>query len=69
MRKVEGILCQQFCPSTARPAAGETDEEIVAGAWDFALTNRRYEKYLAILDENSFKDTVAPAALRRRNRS
>ena len=26
----------------ARPYAGETDEEIVAGAWDFAEINRRY---------------------------
>ncbi len=32
-----------------RPAAGESDEEIVSGAWDFALVNRRYQQYLEFL--------------------
>jgi len=35
----------------ARPCAGESDAEIVAGAWDFASINRRYTRYLKILDE------------------
>lgn len=30
----------------ARPAAGETDAEIVAGAWDFAAINQRHADYL-----------------------
>jgi phenylacetic acid degradation operon negative regulatory protein len=33
----------------ARPSAGETDEEIVSGAWDFEEINRRYSKYRAVL--------------------
>jgi phenylacetic acid degradation operon negative regulatory protein len=35
----------------ARPSAGETDEDIVAGAWDFAAINRRYERHLEILNK------------------
>ena len=34
----------------ARPAAGETDAEIVAGAWDFPEINRRYASHLKILE-------------------
>ena len=35
----------------ARPCAGESDTEIVAGAWDFERINRRYARHLKILDE------------------
>ncbi len=35
----------------ARPCAGESDEEIVAGAWDFEGINRRYAQYLKVLGE------------------
>src|SRR5438445_12540705 len=35
----------------ALPCAGESDAEIVAGAWDFQRINRRYLRYLAIVDE------------------
>jgi DNA-binding transcriptional regulator PaaX len=35
----------------ARPCAGESDAEIVAGAWDFEHINRRYTRYLKILGE------------------
>lgn len=35
----------------ARPCAGETDDEIVAGAWDFPFINRRYEAYLQVLED------------------
>ncbi len=34
---------------TARPCAGETDEKIVAEAWDFEFINNQYEQYLKIL--------------------
>ena len=34
----------------ARPCAGESDAEIVAGAWDFERINRRYARHLKILD-------------------
>jgi phenylacetic acid degradation operon negative regulatory protein len=33
----------------ARPCAGESDAEIVAGAWDFPAINKRYGRYLDIL--------------------
>jgi DNA-binding transcriptional regulator PaaX len=34
----------------ARPCAGESDAEIVAGAWDFEAINRRYARHLKILE-------------------
>jgi len=34
----------------ARPCAGESDAEIVAGAWDFERINRRYVRHMGILD-------------------
>lgn len=33
-----------------KPCAGETDSEIVAGAWDFEQINSRYAKHLRILE-------------------
>ncbi len=33
----------------ARPCAGETDAEIVAGAWDFERINQRYARHLRVL--------------------
>jgi phenylacetic acid degradation operon negative regulatory protein len=35
----------------ARPCAGESDSEIVAGAWDFERINHRYAWHLKILGE------------------
>jgi phenylacetic acid degradation operon negative regulatory protein len=35
----------------ARPCAGESDLEIVRGAWDFKRINGRYARHLKILDE------------------
>jgi phenylacetic acid degradation operon negative regulatory protein len=40
----------------ARPCAGESDAEIVKGAWDFERINRRYSLLLKILNE---RPTVA----------
>jgi phenylacetic acid degradation operon negative regulatory protein len=36
----------------ARPCAGESDADIVGGAWDFDLINRRYARYLKVLAEH-----------------
>jgi phenylacetic acid degradation operon negative regulatory protein len=36
----------------ARPCAGESDTEIVAGAWDFERINRCYVRYLKVLEEH-----------------
>jgi len=35
----------------ARPCAGESDAEIVLGAWDFGRINRSYARHLKILGE------------------
>ncbi len=35
----------------ARPCAGESDAEIVAGAWDFERINLRYARHLKVLGE------------------
>lgn len=35
----------------ARPCAGETDAQIVAGAWDFADLGQRYARHQAVLSE------------------
>ena len=46
----------------ARPCAGETDAEIVAGAWDFAEINRCYANYLQVLNRcprRRFKTSAA----------
>jgi phenylacetic acid degradation operon negative regulatory protein len=52
----------------ARPCAGETDVEIVAGAWDYERINRRYARHLKILDERpggTLGNEVAARALLR----
>ncbi len=35
----------------ARPCAGESDAEIVTGAWDFEQINHRYARHLKVLEE------------------
>ena len=46
----------------ARPCAGESDAEIVAGAWDFERINRRYSRLMKILDERPGADLRSDAA-------
>ena len=52
----------------ARPCAGESDAEIVAGAWDYERINRRYARHLKILGERPGgalrNDATAKALLR-----
>lgn len=52
----------------ARPCAGESDGEIVAGAWDFERINQRYSRLLKILadlpDSAPRNDSEAKALLR-----
>jgi len=52
----------------ARPCAGESDAEIVAGAWDFERINRRYARHLKVLKERPGgalrNDAAAKALLR-----
>jgi len=52
----------------ARPCAGESDAEIVAGAWDFERINRRYARHLKVLAERpggALRNDAATNALRR----
>jgi phenylacetic acid degradation operon negative regulatory protein len=52
----------------ARPAAGESDAELVQGAWDFGQINERYERHLQVLERcptGKLSDTSAANALRR----
>ena len=52
----------------ARPAGGETDAQIVQGAWRFEEINGAYSDYLEILDEfpdRSLTDTAAAKNLQR----
>ncbi len=43
---VESLLLLEM-----RPCAGESDAEIVAGAWDFESINRRYARHLEVLQQ------------------
>src|SRR5207244_5519242 len=52
----------------ARPCAGESDPEIVAGAWDFERINRRYARHLKIVEErpgSALRNGAAAKALLR----
>jgi phenylacetic acid degradation operon negative regulatory protein len=42
---------ESFITLEARPAAGETDTDIVAGAWDFLRINGLYEQCLRVLSQ------------------
>ncbi len=48
----------------ARPCAGESDAEIVAGAWDFERINRRYARHLEILGQRPGGALLSGAAAR-----
>jgi phenylacetic acid degradation operon negative regulatory protein len=43
---VESLLLME-----ARPCAGESDTQLVAGAWDYEGINRRYAKHLQVLEQ------------------
>jgi DNA-binding transcriptional regulator PaaX len=49
----------------ARPAAGESDQEIVRGAWDFAAINKRYAAHLAVLAARPLEPVQSPGAARK----
>jgi phenylacetic acid degradation operon negative regulatory protein len=52
----------------ARPCAGERDEEIVVGAWDFEAINRHYAIHLKLLEQHpkaALKNAAAAKALQR----
>jgi phenylacetic acid degradation operon negative regulatory protein len=45
-----------------RPCAGESDAEIVAGAWDFDQINRRYARHLKVLKQRPTRAPLGDAA-------
>lgn len=49
----------------AQPCAGESNAEIVAGAWDFERINRRYIRYLEVLDDQPRANATTETAARR----
>ena len=52
----------------ARPCAGEADDQIVAGAWDFGRINRRYSEHLNVLKRRPtglLRSEAAASALQR----
>lgn len=46
------VQADAFLVIEGRPAAGESDREIVQAAWDFPRINRRYERHLAFLKDD-----------------
>lgn len=48
----------------AKPAAGESDQEIVRGAWDFPAINKRYKEHLAVLSACPGKMVTSSAEAR-----
>lgn len=49
----------------ARPVAGESDDQIVRGAWDFLEINRRYTAVLRVLDARPKEPLAGPGAAQR----
>jgi len=47
----ESIAVETLTLFEGRPAGGETDAQLVAGAWDFATINARYEQHQRVLRE------------------
>jgi phenylacetic acid degradation operon negative regulatory protein len=64
----ESINVESLILLDARPCAGETDEQIVAGAWVFERTNNRYTHHLKVLKQRpsgSLRSEAAASALQR----
>ena len=47
----ESVNVESLILLEARPCAGETDEQIVAGAWDFERINNHYTRHLKVLKQ------------------
>jgi phenylacetic acid degradation operon negative regulatory protein len=45
----------------ARPCAGESDQEVVSGAWNFEQINQRYAEYLEVLKQRPTGSLRTPA--------
>ena len=49
----------------SRPVAGESDTDIVRGAWDFASINKNYSAHLAVLAARPRESIQSPEAARK----
>ena len=61
------VNVQSLVVLEARPIAGQTDAEIVAGAWDFLVINGLYAKHLEVLGrrpDGEVRGELAATALR-----
>lgn len=70
LRKAFGdasVHADAFIIMEGRPAAGESDQEIVRAAWDFAQIDRGYEQYLAFARNPPSTGTALVAWARREN--
>ena len=47
----ESVAVETLTLFEGRPAGGETDAQLVAGAWDFAAVNVRYEQHQRVLHD------------------
>jgi phenylacetic acid degradation operon negative regulatory protein len=64
----ERINVESLILLDARPCAGETNEQIVAGAWDFERINNRYTHHLKVLKQRPagpLRSEAAASALQR----
>jgi DNA-binding transcriptional regulator PaaX len=62
------IDVESFIVMESRPCAGESDAEIVSGAWDFDRINSLYERHLNVLSEKptmKLRDETHAKAFRR----
>jgi phenylacetic acid degradation operon negative regulatory protein len=64
----ESIDVESLILLDARPCGGETNEQIVAAAWDFERINNRYTHYLKVLKQRpagSIRNDTAASVLQR----
>lgn len=61
------VEAEAFLVMEGRPAAGESDREIVEAAWDFPSIDRRYKQYLSFLKKPPPLDGRLPEWARREN--
>jgi phenylacetic acid degradation operon negative regulatory protein len=64
----ENVNVESLILLDARPCAGESDEQIVTGAWDFERINNRYTDHLSVLKRRptgSLRTEATATALQR----
>ncbi len=59
------VQADAFLVIEGKPAAGESDAEIVEGAWDFERINRHYDHYLAVAQKIPSQRSALAAWARR----